>query len=97
MKVVRATRRWQLSTNHLLWGKSEASHDKRCYRYRTASAKLAALGRETDMDGMQQVMSSISVEDWTMWTSVYNLTTGEFRVAYRRNYNDVYTDRLKLR
>lgn len=97
MKVVPSTRRWQISTNHLLAGRSESENDERCYRYRTGSAKLEALGSEIDMDGMQQVMSSISVENWTMWTSVYNLTDGEFRVAYRRNYKDLYIDKLKLR
>ncbi len=38
---------------------------------------------------MMQIMSSISVENWTMWTSVYSLATSEFQVAYRRKYNDV--------
>jgi hypothetical protein len=96
MKVVPAKDRWQISTNHLLSGRSESENDQRCYRYRIGSEKLAAFGAKFDMDDMQQVMSSISVDDWTMWTSIYNLTTGEFRVAYRRNYQDIYVDRLEI-
>lgn len=33
----------------------------------------------------------------TMWTSVYNLSTGEFRIAYRRNYDNICSGRLEMR
>jgi penicillin V acylase-like amidase (Ntn superfamily) len=97
MKVIPATRRWQLCTNHLLWGRSESENDNRCDRYLRGSNQLEEMQTKTNLDSMLKMMSSISVEDWTMWTSVYNLTTGELRVAYRRNYKVLYVDRLNLR
>ncbi|MBN2153140.1 MAG: linear amide C-N hydrolase, partial [Candidatus Lokiarchaeota archaeon] len=65
---------WQVSTNDRLFGKSEAENDQACWRYRKASDRLAALDGDLDVPGMLDVMASVSVEDWTMWTSVYNLT-----------------------
>ena len=64
---------------------------------RTPVAKERRRFRWDLADVLGQEEASISVDDWTMWTNVYNFTTGEFRVAYRRNYDDVYADCLKLR
>jgi hypothetical protein len=49
-----------------------------------------------DSTNMMKIMSSISVENWTMWTSVYNLATGEFQVAYRRKYQELYPESVTL-
>jgi penicillin V acylase-like amidase (Ntn superfamily) len=97
IEVVHAPRQWQVSTNHLLYGKTDAENCERCIRFRTASDRLAQPNLEMDSTKMMQIMSSISKPDWTMWTSVYNATTGEFQVAYRRNYNDLYSGRLDMR
>ena len=37
------------------------------------------------MDDLMEIMESISKKDWTMWTSVYNLSTGAFRVEHRKS------------
>lgn len=97
LETISSDRRWQVSTNHLLRGKTESQNDALCPRYRIASDRLADTQSQMDMDNMMDVMSSISAKDWTMWTSVYCLTTGDFRIAYRRNFEDVYLDRLSLR
>ncbi|MCX7426587.1 MAG: carcinine hydrolase/isopenicillin-N N-acyltransferase family protein [Planctomycetia bacterium] len=88
---------WQVSTNDRLSGKSEAENDRACWRYRKASDRVAGLDGNLDVPGMLDVMASVSVKDWTMWTSVYNLTTGEYEIAYRRNFNDVFPGRLAMR
>jgi len=87
---------WQVSTNHRLLGRSEAENDRACWRYQTASDRVARLDGQLDVAGMLEVMAEVSVPDWTMWTSVYNLSTGEFRVAYRRNFNDLCSGRLPI-
>jgi hypothetical protein len=97
MAVVVSPRQWQVSTNHLLFGKADSENCNLCSRYRTASGRLAQPNLKMDSTNMMQIMSSISVENWTMWTSVYNLATGEFQVAYRRKYNDFYSGRLEVR
>jgi hypothetical protein len=40
------------------------------------------------------IMASVSKENWTMWTSLYELTSGEFRVAYRRQYDKPFVGNL---
>ena len=34
------------------------------------------------------------MEDFTMWTTVYNLMTGEFQVAYRRKRQNKHREQL---
>jgi hypothetical protein len=43
------------------------------------------------------IIAAASVENWTMWTSVYDLDSGEYRIAYRRHYDDLFRGRLPLR
>jgi hypothetical protein len=97
MEIVSSSKPWQVATNHLLCGKSEAENEQLSGRYRKASERLAEVSSDCDAAEVMDIMSSISAENWTMWTSVYDLSTGEYRVAYRRHYDNVYQDRLPLR
>ena len=92
--TVPATGRWQVSTNHLLSGKSEPENVTICDRYRTAAARLADSAHGLDAREIMRLMEAISAENRTMWTCVYNLTTGEYQVAYRRHYENLFSDRL---
>lgn len=94
VKVTRPDEPWQVCTNHRIWGRTEEENDARCSRYRIVSDRLAELGSATTFPDVMDSMASASVENWTMWTSVYDLSTGEFRVAYRRKFADVYADKL---
>ena len=42
------------------------------------------------------VMQSVAQGDWTMWTSVYNLDTGQYEVAHRRDVENRHRDRLSV-
>jgi hypothetical protein len=42
------------------------------------------------------VMSGVSKENWTMWTSVYDLTNGDFRIAYSRHFDEPFVDQLQV-
>jgi predicted choloylglycine hydrolase len=96
MKVVTSSRQWQISTNHLLFGKTDSENCSLCPRYRIASGELSQPKLKMDSLAMMQTMSSIAVKNWTMWTSVYNLTTGDFQFAYRRKYHDLYSGHLQM-
>ena len=87
---------WQVCTNHRLFGKSEKENDAICDRYQKASVVLANANDDYDGDDMMRLMSSISFEEWTMWTSVYDLSTGNFQVAHRRDYDKLYTGKLRM-
>ncbi len=85
---------WQICTNHQICGKSEAENCEACGRYKVASGELADLHAKGDASKVMKVMQSVSKTDRTMWSSVYDLSTGEFRIAYRQHFDDQYQDRI---
>jgi penicillin V acylase-like amidase (Ntn superfamily) len=93
LKATPTEENWQVCTNHQICGNSEAENDERCNRYQKASGDLAALGASASAGDVMQVMEAVK-QNSTMWSSVYDLSTGEFSVAYRRQYGDTYSDRL---
>jgi hypothetical protein len=97
LEVVPPSRPWQVATNHLLRGKSEAENCRASGRYRKASVRLAQAGPDFGAEEVMGIMTAASVENWTMWTSVYDLSTGEYQVAHRRRYDDLFRGRLPLR
>ena len=87
---------WQICTNHEVCGKSDAENCASCDRYKLASAELNDLHSNGDANDVMKIMQSVSKADRTMWSSVYDLTTGDFELAYRRNFDEVYRDRLEV-
>ena len=65
-----------------------------CSRYRTGSAEAEKLGGVVDYADARRVARSMSVDNWTMWTSVYNLTTRELGVIYRSRLDAEYRDAI---
>lgn len=88
---------WHIATNHLLTGNTDQMNRDKCWRFNTASEAISQDKSQFDAERMMRVMSSISVPDWTMWTSVYDLNSGAYQVAYRRRYEQVFRDQLRLR
>jgi hypothetical protein len=86
---------WQVCTNHQISGKSEAENDQCCERYHSASDQLAALPSAASSNDVMTVMQSVAQKDWTMWTSVYNLTRREHQLAYRRDYSKPHLELLE--
>ncbi len=97
LKPTPAYENWQVCTNHQICEKTEAENDARCRRYRTASDALAALNGSAATGDVMKVMDSVAQKDFTMWSSVYDLSNGEFRVAYRQHYDKPYVDQLDER
>jgi hypothetical protein len=85
---------WQVCTNHQIHGANEEQRDERCERYRTASDQLANASAAAGISDVMRVMESVSKEHWTMWSSVYDLTSKKYRIAYRRHYDKPYDDSL---
>jgi predicted choloylglycine hydrolase len=78
---------WQVCTNHRICGMGEVENDECCGRYQLASKQLASLSATANADDVMRIMESVAKEEWTMWTSVYDLSAREFRVAYRRHFD----------
>jgi hypothetical protein len=93
--VTSAERPWQICTNHILHEKSEAENDAACERYRRGS-DLAERAHVTDEADAVQIIRSMSVPGFTMWTSLYNLTTGDVRVLYKTGRDEEYRDAIDV-
>jgi penicillin V acylase-like amidase (Ntn superfamily) len=87
---------WQVCTNHQLCNRTETENDKNCSRYFTASGELANLHGDGNADDVMKVMQSVSKSGRTMWSSVYDLTSGNFEIAYRQQYDHPYKDDLPM-
>jgi hypothetical protein len=84
MRVTDRQGMWQVCTNSQIWSVSEAECDQQCDRYSRASAMLERFSAVVGVDQIMDVMDEIAVNDWTMWSSVYNLTTGEILLTHRK-------------
>jgi len=71
-------------TNTQIWGPTPEGSDRRCDRYLSASTQLEAFGGQANAADVMKVMGSISFDDWTMWSSVYNLTKNELLFLHRK-------------
>jgi hypothetical protein len=91
IRVTPARKAWQVCTNSIAWNQSEAERASDCPRYRTGSAEAEKLRGVVAFADARRVARSMSVR-FTMWTSVYNLRTGEAGVIYRNRLGAEYHD-----
>jgi hypothetical protein len=94
VKVTPSNEYWQVCTNHQICDTSEEDSDRTCDRYRTASEQLAKASASAGTDDVMTVMEAVSKKDWTMWSSVYDLTDRKLRFAYRRHFDKPYSASL---
>lgn len=97
MRVTDREDTWQVCTNSQIWEASEAERDEQCDRYRRASAMLEGYHGAVDVDQVMDVMDEVAVNDWTMWSTVYNLNTGEVLLTPRKGEDRNQRVRLDLR
>jgi hypothetical protein len=91
IRVTPAGKAWQVCTNSIAWNQSEKERADDCPRYRIGSAQAEKLRGAVAFADARRVARSMSV-DFTMWTSVYNLRTGEAGVIYRNRLGAEYRD-----
>jgi len=91
MNVLRAEETWQVATNFVL---SDTPPEKaNCWRYDRA---CAALG-QTDgkVAEAMDLLKEVSQEN-TIWSIVYNATTGDIQVAMGKKYRQVHRFELEM-
>jgi hypothetical protein len=95
--VIENDQPWLVATNFVI---AEAPDDPHiCLRYQTASQTLEqAAGLITEAEAMALLsdVSSSSGSNPTMWSVVYNMTTGDFQVSVGRQYEKVYSFHLDM-
>lgn len=94
LRVTRNEENWQVCTNHIKWQKSEAENDAACSRYLKGSDAAASLPENIDFNDAKRVIREMSVENWTMWTSIYDLSNRRVQVLYKSQLDDSFTDDL---
>ena len=90
--IVRDGKPWQVSTNFLL---SEAQQPD-CWRYNKATKLLNESQGKTSEGEAMRLLQNTS-QDSTTWSVVYNLTTGQIRLAMGKDYGQVHTFKLKMK
>jgi hypothetical protein len=94
--TVESNKNWQVSTNHILYGKNENQNDSICSRYKIASNYLDSIHSDVDFVKTFNLMSEIGNKT-TMWTSIYNLSDGDYWISYRRDFTTIYKDKIELK
>jgi hypothetical protein len=96
MNVLRTAESWQVATNFVMSGRSPDAARGLCWRYATAYDTLGEAGKAFSEEGAMALLERIS-QRITMWSVVYNLTTGDIRISVGRDYDPVHTFHLPIR
>ncbi len=94
IRFIKPKTEWQVCTNHQMYEVSEQASDEQCDRYCTGSDVAEQLGRSFSLTDVKSAIRSMSVDGWTMWTSVYDLSDGNVYVIYKSITEDLYHDRI---
>lgn len=94
MRVTPGGNSSQICTNHLVWQKSEEDNEAACDRFRTGAAAVRSLGGKISDSDAVDVIRSMSVDGFTMWTSIYDLTDLQAQIIYRSQADAPYDDSL---
>lgn len=95
MVVLRNTKPWQVSTNFLISEERPVGARSQCRRYSFAYRRLesvdGALAQEQAME-----LLAVASQRHTIWSVVYNLSSGKVLVACGRDYDDLHEFHLPM-
>ena len=89
--IVADDKPWQVSTNYLF--SEEIQPD--CWRYDTASASLDEADGSMTQDRAMALLEAVR-QGHTVWSIVYNLSSGSISVAMGKDYADVHAFELAM-
>jgi len=88
MKVIRGGEPWQVMTNFIVTG-SMAPAGAPCERYRSAYGELSSAEGRVSMEEAMELLEGSS-QSSTIWSTVYNMETGEVHIVMGGNYGQVH-------
>ena len=96
-RVFRSPESWQISTNFLFAEVPLARAGEECWRYKTAETALTRSKGVLSSQEAMGLLQNVSQEGTTatIWSVVYNLSSGQVQVAMGRDYGKVYSFELK--
>jgi hypothetical protein len=93
-KVLPNSDPWQVSTNFIIAPVPPENRPAQCWRYAKVSERLSEIGGKLPIVEAMPLLQSVS-QDSTIWSTVYNLTTGDIRVVMGRTYQNIHQFSLK--
>lgn len=96
MRVLPNEGAWQVATNFVISGHSQEEARGLCRRYATANEALEQAGGSLSPQQAMELLEDVS-QAITMWSIVYNMSSGDISVAMGRDYDQVREFQLKMR
>ena len=94
--IVRNDEPWQVSTNFLLSEAPAAPATSGCWRYDMAREHLGKAEGHLSQDEAMNLLEGVKLSH-TVWSVVYNLSTGAIRIAMGKDYEQIHTFQLKMK
>jgi hypothetical protein len=96
-QVFRSPQTWQISTNFLFAETPLEKAGAECQRYDTVNTALSQSEGELDAEGAMDLLQRVSQAGTTgtIWSVVYNLSSGQVQVVMDQDYKHVYPFDLK--
>jgi hypothetical protein len=95
MIIIRNAGTWQVATNFILAGTTLEQARSSCGRYQTTYDALNQNSGEMIGDGAMLLLSDVSQIN-TIWSVVYNMTSGDIQVVMGRAYGQSYAFKLDI-
>jgi len=86
---------WQVSTNFLISIEHPQGSDSSCWRYNAAFDALQEFRGNITADEGMTILESVSQAN-TIWSILYNRTTGEISIAVGRDYKNLHQFKLEV-
>jgi len=96
MVETKRDRNFQICTNYIVYNQSEQLKQDLCWRYKKAYKILDEKDGDITQQEMMSLMKDIA-QVHTMWSVVYNMTTGDILVVPGKKYDNVYQCKLKMK
>jgi len=95
MSVITNEQPWQVATNFLVSEIQPKGANSPCERYSLAYQALAAAGGSVSQSEAMAILQRVSSPN-TMWSAVYNMTTGGIQLVMGRDYDEVHTFQMAV-
>lgn len=86
---------WQVATNFIVSEALPLGADSPCARYNRAYEALSAAKGSISQGEAMAILDSVSGGN-TIWSAVYDMTTGEIQVVMDKRYDQVHTFELEM-
>jgi hypothetical protein len=98
MVILEAEEPWQVSTNFLISVEKPQGSDSSCWRYNLVYKELQTLAGDTNIEDSMRILEAVAQSGSypTIWSVVYNRTSGQISLVVGRQYNKVHQFELKV-